>query len=174
MTREYRTIVEHWDRSPEAMFFLDDDHLIVAAQDEGRLKLFRISISGNATHELTKTGSFTSWSIWGQKVLGLYDSMTQPAEIYSVDTETGNMDRLSNFNDMSRFQLSEPEEIWFTAADGSQAHGWVLKPFDFDPSKTYPLAYLIHGGPEGAWNDDWSYRWNPQMWASAHYFSIFC
>jgi dipeptidyl aminopeptidase/acylaminoacyl peptidase len=51
-------------------------------------------------------------------------------------------------------------------------HGWVLKPYEYKPTETYPLAFLIHGGPESAWNDDWSYRWNVQLFASKSYFTV--
>jgi dipeptidyl aminopeptidase/acylaminoacyl peptidase len=46
---------------------------------------------------------------------------------------------------------------------------WILKPPGFDPSKKWPLAYLVHGGPQSAWNDGWSFRWNPQLWAAQGY-----
>jgi dipeptidyl aminopeptidase/acylaminoacyl peptidase len=48
-------------------------------------------------------------------------------------------------------------------------HGWFFKPHNFDAKKTYPLAFLIHGGPEGAWNDDWGLRWNQQIFSGAGY-----
>jgi dipeptidyl aminopeptidase/acylaminoacyl peptidase len=57
----------------------------------------------------------------------------------------------------------------WTGALGKKIHGFVVKPSDFDAGKTYPLMVLIHGGPQGAWNDSWSYRWNPQIWANAGY-----
>jgi dipeptidyl aminopeptidase/acylaminoacyl peptidase len=46
---------------------------------------------------------------------------------------------------------------------------WILKPPGFDPSKKWPVAFLVHGGPQGAWEDGWSYRWNPQAWAARGY-----
>src|SRR5207247_1127996 len=46
---------------------------------------------------------------------------------------------------------------------------WIVKPANFNPRRKYPLAVLIHGGPQGAWNDNWGYRWNPQIFANAGY-----
>ncbi|HKR60012.1 MAG TPA: S9 family peptidase, partial [Pyrinomonadaceae bacterium] len=52
---------------------------------------------------------------------------------------------------------------------GAKVHGFVVKPVNFDANKKYPLVVLIHGGPQGAWNDSWSYRWNPQVFANNGY-----
>ena len=46
---------------------------------------------------------------------------------------------------------------------------WILKPPGFDPAKKWPLVYLVHGGPQGAWEDAWSFRWNPEVWAAQGY-----
>jgi dipeptidyl aminopeptidase/acylaminoacyl peptidase len=71
--------------------------------------------------------------------------------------------------------LNEYEEIWFEGAEGVQIHGWVVKPYGWktgDKAKTWPALLLIHGGPQGAWEDQWSTRWNPQVFASQGYFAI--
>ena len=61
------------------------------------------------------------------------------------------------------------EELEWTGGMGAKVHGFLLKPSNFDASKKYPMIVLIHGGPQGAWNDNWGYRWNPQMYANAGY-----
>jgi len=70
---------------------------------------------------------------------------------------------------MSQFAFQHPESFYFTGANSSKVQGWLIKPYSFNPAKKYPLAFLIHGGPEGAWTDGWSYRWNPQLWANRGY-----
>ncbi len=62
--------------------------------------------------------------------------------------------------------MSPLEPFWFTGAHGDKVQGFLVKPPNFDPSKKYPVKFLIHGGPEGAWGDDWSYRWNPELFAA--------
>jgi dipeptidyl aminopeptidase/acylaminoacyl peptidase len=64
------------------------------------------------------------------------------------------------------------EGFWFYGARGDQVSGFLVRPPDFDPSKKYPVKFLIHGGPEGAWGDDWSYRWNPELFAANGYVVI--
>jgi dipeptidyl aminopeptidase/acylaminoacyl peptidase len=59
------------------------------------------------------------------------------------------------------------QEYWFEGACNRLVHAWILKPHGYVEGRKYPLAFLIHGGPEGAWNDEWGNRWNPQIFAGA-------
>jgi dienelactone hydrolase len=61
------------------------------------------------------------------------------------------------------------EPFWFTAKDGTKLQGFLIRPPAFDPAKKYPVKFLIHGGPQGQWGDDWSYRWNPELFAANGY-----
>jgi dipeptidyl aminopeptidase/acylaminoacyl peptidase len=61
------------------------------------------------------------------------------------------------------------ESFWFTAKDSVKVQGFLIKPPAFDPAKKYPLKFLIHGGPQGAWGDAWSYRWNAELLAANGY-----
>jgi len=76
--------------------------------------------------------------------------------------------QLTHFNDaaLSQVAMSPLESFWFTGAHGDKVQGFLVKPPNFDASKKYPVKFLIHGGPQGAWGDDWSYRWNPELFAS--------
>ena len=65
-----------------------------------------------------------------------------------------------------------PEPFWFTGAHNDKVEGFLVKPPNFDASKKYPVKFLIHGGPQGAWGDDWSYRWNPELFAANGYVVI--
>ncbi|MGA7907672.1 MAG: S9 family peptidase, partial [Candidatus Sulfotelmatobacter sp.] len=67
---------------------------------------------------------------------------------------------------LSQVAMSPLESFWFTGAHGDKVEGFLVKPPNFDASKKYPVKFLIHGGPQGAWGDDWSYRWNPELFAS--------
>jgi dipeptidyl aminopeptidase/acylaminoacyl peptidase len=78
---------------------------------------------------------------------------------------------VTHLNDVIFAQLDEPkmEDFWFTAADKTKLQGFLIRPPAFDPAKKYPVKFLIHGGPQGAWGDDWSYRWNPELFAANGY-----
>ena len=73
---------------------------------------------------------------------------------------------------LSRVSMSPIESFYFTGAHDDKVEGFLIKPPDFDASQKYPVKFLIHGGPEGAWGDDWSYRWNPELFAANGYVVI--
>jgi len=76
--------------------------------------------------------------------------------------------QLTHLNDpvLSQVAMSPLEPFWFTGAHNDKVEGFLVKPPNFDASKKYPVKFLIHGGPQGAWGDDWSYRWNPELFAA--------
>ncbi|MGD0759630.1 MAG: S9 family peptidase [Candidatus Sulfotelmatobacter sp.] len=84
------------------------------------------------------------------------DCLLQPAE------------QLTHFNDavLSHEEVPALEPFWFPGAGGDKVQSFLVKPPNFDTSKKYPVKFLIHGGPQGAWGDDWSYRWNAELFAS--------
>jgi dipeptidyl aminopeptidase/acylaminoacyl peptidase len=94
-------------------------------------------------------------------------SLQHPTEIYEIVSKTAPVS-LTHFNDalLSQDSMSPIEPFWFTGAHGDKVEGFVVKPPNFDAAKKYPVKFLIHGGPEGAWGDDWSYRWNPELFAA--------
>jgi len=79
--------------------------------------------------------------------------------------------QLTHLNDavLSKVAMSPLETFWFTGAHNEQVEGFLVKPPNFDAKKKYPVKFLVHGGPEGAWGDDWSYRWNPELFAANGY-----
>src|SRR5690606_22296894 len=96
-------------------------------------------------------------------------SFTAPADLFRLSwTAVGSPvpEAISNLNpNFPAAKLDQGTKFYFPSRDGSQVQGWLFKPPNFDSQKRYPLVVLIHGGPQGAWNSGWSYRWNPQLWA---------
>jgi dipeptidyl aminopeptidase/acylaminoacyl peptidase len=85
-----------------------------------------------------------------------------------------NARQFTHLNDavLSQVAMSPLEPFWFEGAKGDKVQGFLVKPPNFDPTKKYPVKFLIHGGPQGAWGDDWSYRWNPELFAANGYVVI--
>jgi dipeptidyl aminopeptidase/acylaminoacyl peptidase len=79
--------------------------------------------------------------------------------------------QLTHLNDtlLAQIQMQPIEWFWFTGAEKKQVQGFIIKPPGFEPSSTYPVKFLIHGGPQGAWGDEWSFRWNPNLFAASGY-----
>lgn len=103
----------------------------------------------------------------GKTLVFVSNSMTSPNEIYSASTDGSGATNLSRAN--AALNLPKPESVEWTGALNTKIHGFLLKPANFNQNKKYPLLVLIHGGPQSAWNDNWGYRWNPQVFADAGY-----
>lgn len=93
--------------------------------------------------------------------------------VYPVP-EAKDLRQITHLNDalLAELDLPKMEEFWFTAADGTKEQGFIIRPPGFDASKKYPVKFLIHGGPQGAWGDAWSYRWNAELFAANGYVVI--
>lgn len=96
-------------------------------------------------------------------------SLDRPPEAFAV--REGEVQSLSRANDalLAQLDVPRPESVTVPGAGGDPMQMWILKPPGFDPSKKWPLAYLVHGGPQGAWEDGWSFRWCPELWAAQGY-----
>ena len=102
------------------------------------------------------------------------DGMTSCSDCADQTPTNGNANqssRITHVNDVLLAQLDLPkmESFWFTAKDGTKLQGFLIRPPGFDAAKKYPVKFLIHGGPQGAWGDDWSYRWNAELFAANGY-----
>ena len=101
----------------------------------------------------------------------VHHTADKPGEIYLWEEGKPKPRALTSHNAalVSQLELPAVEGFTFPGADHEPVHGWLLRPPGFDPKKTYPVAFLIHGGPQGAWHDEWHERWNYQMFAAPGY-----
>ncbi len=106
----------------------------------------------------------------GRMVFTRHDAAT-PAEVYIANGGSSGPTQVTHHNAPLLAQLDLPklEGFAFKGADGDEVHGWVMKPPGCEPGKKYPVVVLIHGGPQGAWHDEWHNRWNYQMFAAPGY-----
>src|SRR5947208_5091908 len=98
--------------------------------------------------------------------------MDRPPEVWKYRFPNGgNIDEVAQPNKhlLAELDLPRPESVEVSVEGGTPMQMWVLKPPGFDPKKKWPVAYLVHGGPQGAWEDGWSNRWNPSLWAAQGY-----
>lgn len=102
------------------------------------------------------------------------EAINQPTELFRFDLKNRKLTQLTFVNKerLSDLEMNPLEDYWFTGANDDSVHLLMIKPPDFDPAKKYPLVCLIHGGPQGAWGDDFHYRWNGEMFASPGYVVI--
>ncbi|GIW88362.1 MAG: peptidase S9 [Isosphaeraceae bacterium] len=92
----------------------------------------------------------------------------RPAEIYRASADGSESTPLTHHNDdlIAQLDLNPAERFEFEAADGAKVQGWLVKPPSFEAGKKYPVMFLIHGGPQGAWHDEWHARWNYALFAA--------
>lgn len=160
-------------QADDAIVSPDSKTVYFTAGERGRSPIFSVGINGGQIKKLVAEGSNGSLKISsdGQRLVWQGSKTTTPPGIYTSKTDGSGVMGLTKVNHslMQPFNLKEPEEVEWTGALGKKIHGFLVKPANFDASKKYPLLVLIHGGPQGAWNDSWSYRWNPQVFANAGY-----
>ena len=172
-----------WDRSPSAVSWSNDGQkLYVQAEDEGHGLLYSINVTGTPQktkelpEKLTHTGYVSDIQPLAEGSNSLFISSTNLVDnsIYTIldPSQPSNTRQISsNSRNGTSFNLfpNQVSTIWFPGANNHKVHALVMKPSNFNSSQTYPLAYLIHGGPQGAWNDQWSTRWNPAIFAEQGY-----
>lgn len=179
-----RELLPKYDAYVDDFTFAPDGKSIYFVSGERGLEpIFNVSVADGSMRKLVG-GSNGDVQISKDSRLLVFTRSTAatPAEIYTARLDgvaplgsAGNQSApLTHTNDalMQRFGLRAAEEQTWTGAAGAKVSGWLFRPPDFDASKKYPLVVLIHGGPQGSWNDAWSYRWNPQIYAAAGYVVI--
>jgi dipeptidyl aminopeptidase/acylaminoacyl peptidase len=170
-----RVLTEDWDRSPGEHFFSPDGKtLYCTALDVGHAALFAIDVATGKVRTVVRQGSVhaPAWAggAGGRLVFGL-DDLRHPVDLYTVRPDGGDLKKITDVNrvELAAVQMGEPQPFQFAGALGDTVHGFVVKPVGFDPAKKYPVAFLIHGGPQGSFHDEFHYRWNPQIYAGAGY-----
>jgi dipeptidyl aminopeptidase/acylaminoacyl peptidase len=160
----------------EVVLSPDGNYAYFIAGERGRLPIYRVPLGGAAPQKMVPNVSAAGLQITpdGKSLVYANSSMALPAEIYRTDIDEGAAVQLTsaNKNLMAPFGLQKAEEVEWTGALGKKIHGFIVKPPDFDSNRKYPLAVIIHGGPQSAFNDSWGYRWNPQVWANNGYIAF--
>jgi dipeptidyl aminopeptidase/acylaminoacyl peptidase len=157
----------------EYTFSPDSQTIYLTAEDRGRNPIYSVSVSGGPAKKVLAEGFNGEISLTrdGRSFVFSRSSMTGPSEIYRANIDGTGATALTMTNEpfISPFKLQPAEEVTWTGALGAKVAGWIVKPANFSSKRKWPLVVLIHGGPQGAWNDNWGYRWNPQVWANNGY-----
>ena len=171
---QIQNLTENLDRWIENIAWSPDSKSIYfTSEDKGEIPIYRIDISKpNQAQEITR-GANDDLQVTqdGKTLVFSRMSAMAPNEVYKLSIGEKVAHQLSHLNDavLSKVQMSPVESFWFTGAEGAKVQGFLLKPPQYDPMKRFPVKFLIHGGPQGAWGDEWSYRWNSQLFAADGY-----
>ena len=171
-----KVLTEDWDRSPGSVTWAPDGESLFASADNlGNHSVFRIDrASGRVQSVVTKHHSSSPQPLADGRLVYAQDSLVSPVELYVRPTGGGDPLKITNLNDqrLAKLRFGEYRQFDFVGAHGDQVFGYLIEPVDFDPRQRYPLAFLVHGGPQGSFDDHWHYRWNPQIYAANGYATV--
>lgn len=167
-----KVLTASWDRSPGTIAWTRDGGSILATADHlGHQALFAIDAATGAAREVIREGHVRSPADAGGRLVFGLDTFRSPLELHTANPDGSGVKRITGLNDerLSKIAMGETSQMTFEGAAGDTVHAWVVKPAGFDAKRKYPVAFLIHGGPQGSWSNDFHYRWNPQIYAGAGY-----
>jgi dipeptidyl aminopeptidase/acylaminoacyl peptidase len=172
-----RSLTEDFDRWVGSFVWApDSSRLYFVAEDKGEQPIYQVGINDTIARELERgTNDDLAATPDGKALVFTRMSVRAPTEIYAAElannTRAVAARQLTHLNDavLSQVEMPPLQHFWFAGAEKTRVEGFLLTPPGFDAYKKYPVKFLIHGGPQGAWDDAWSYRWNPELFAADGY-----
>jgi dipeptidyl aminopeptidase/acylaminoacyl peptidase len=167
-----RTVTGAWDRSVAKLGATPDGHaLIVTADELGQRALFLIDLKSGQPHKLWGDGEVEDFAVTPGGIIAARADLGGPADLYRVALSGGTPQRLTRVNatTLAERQLSPFEQFSFKGWNDETVYGYIVKPFGFEPGKRFPLAFVVHGGPQASMQNIWTYRWNAQAFAGGGY-----
>ncbi|MEM8695302.1 MAG: S9 family peptidase [Pseudomonadota bacterium] len=172
VTGETRALTENWDRSIGGIAWSADlQSLYLIAQDRLDTAIFRYALAEGRIDRVSGAGSIGSMAPQPDgSLLVTMTSALAPSDVYRI-TDDGTMQQITNVNGVLLAALDMPsrEEFSFEGAEGETVYGQIFRPPGLADGDRAPVAFFVHGGPQGSFNNGWSYRWNPAAMASQGY-----
>ena len=169
---EARVLTESWDRSPGSITFAGDGSSILAtAGDTGEVRLFSVDVEDGSVTKLAEGGHVRSPQPAAERVVFAMDSLQGPVDLYSIAMDGTDRRQLTEVNAerMAGLEMGDFEQFSFAGWHDETVYGYAVRPAGYEEGKKYPLAFIVHGGPQGSSDNDFHYRWNPQTYAGAGY-----
>ncbi len=171
-TGQTRQIAADWDRSADTLQWSKDGRtLYTTAGDVGQTRIFSIDVRNGSVVPITGPGHVSAFQQTPSGFVFAQDTLTRPSELFVKTFRGREMPaRITNVNpQLDAKAFGEAEQFNFPGWNGETVHGYVIKPANYVEGRKYPVAFLIHGGPQGSFGNGWSYRWNPETYAGAGY-----
>ena len=168
-----RPLTQAWDRSVGSIEWAKDGKsLLVTAEDTLEQPVFRIDAKTGAVTRLTRDGHYGNvHALRDGSVIATMNSIMAPDDLYRLDRK-GKVAQLTNVNRDLLAQMDPVlfDKFSFTGANNDTVWGWTLRPTRV--TTKLPIAFLVHGGPQGSFSNSWSYRWNPRVFTSPGYAAV--
>ncbi|WP_085283306.1 S9 family peptidase [Colwellia chukchiensis] len=171
-TGKTRAIAKNWDRSVSELVFANDSRtLIVTAYDVGQKSIFEINAEFGDVRRIFNDGTAGKIAVTADKIFFTRHALDAPTDIYSITRDSQQVVQHTQVNaqQLANVTLAEFEQFSFQGWNNEDVYGYWLKPANFTAGKKYPIAYLVHGGPQGSFGNMFHYRWNAQLWAAQGY-----
>lgn len=169
-TGERKELAPEWDRSAdELMFGPDNRTLYVTAQDMGQKGVFSINLSFGEVTKLYSDGTAGSLTVGTNQLAFINHSLDKPAEVFLLKGTNARAITNINKDNLANIQFGAFEQFSFAGANGDSVYGYYVKPHNFTEGKKYPMAFIVHGGPQSSFGNMFNYRWNAQLWAAQGY-----
>lgn len=177
-SKRSKVITEAWDRSPGSIEWSRDGRTIyTSAENIGNQALYAVDVATGTPKLLLDKGTNAGPQLAGDRLLFQRDTLRQPVELFTVRPDGGDLKQVTRLNDarVKAITWGEYEQFSFKGAKGDTVYGFAMKPAGYDgkTAKKFPVAFLVHGGPQGSFGDHFHYRWNPQAYAGRGYGVIF-
>jgi dipeptidyl aminopeptidase/acylaminoacyl peptidase len=172
-TKQTRDLTAKFDLQVEEFVFTPDGQIIYFTVGErGQSPIYAVTLDDAMIKKVVAEGFNGDVKVNASgKLIFTRNNGAMPTEIFRADADGQNVTQLTRTNEdfLKPFNLKPFEEVEWAGAGKAKIHGYLIKPSDFDAGKKYPLLVIIHGGPQSAFNNNWGYRWNPQVFANAGY-----
>ncbi|HEV7227088.1 S9 family peptidase [Brevundimonas sp.] len=171
-TGETRALTADWDRSADGLQWSPDGRTIyVTAGDVGQTRLFAVDVRSGDVVPMTGPGHVGAFDLTPTGFVFSRDALDSPAELWFKTYRGREMPRrITRVNpQLADETFGEAEQFSFPGWNGETVHGYVIKPAGLAEGEKAPVAFLIHGGPQGSFGNAWSYRWNAQTYVGAGY-----
>ncbi|MFZ5516828.1 MAG: prolyl oligopeptidase family serine peptidase [Candidatus Zhuqueibacterota bacterium] len=172
---EKRVLTEAWDFSASPVTWSGDGKTIyTTAANVGQNSLFAIDVASGKVSVVVRDGNIASPAVAGKRLVFALDHLQSPVELYSVKPDGKDIRAITRINagKLAACRMGDYEQFSFPGWNDETVYCYVVKPVDFDANKKYPVAFLIHGGPQGSFGNHFHYRWNPQAYAGAGYAAV--
>jgi dipeptidyl aminopeptidase/acylaminoacyl peptidase len=167
-----RPLTQNWDRSIASFAWSRDGKTLFATTDHlGQRPLWAIDAVTGRASAITGAGEVEGFSVGPKRVLYTLSNLANPADLYDVGFAGGKTRQLTHLNQaaLAQRKLGDYEQFSFPGWNNENVFGYVVKAADFKPDRKFPVALLVHGGPQGSMANEWHWRWNAQNFAGAGY-----
>lgn len=168
-TGRARELLPAWDRSAGVLEWSPDGRTLYTTADEmGQRRLFAVDVAQANVTALTGPGTVGGFTVGRGRLAFTLESLGSPAQVYTL-APGGPPRQLTHLNQarLKDVQFGDYEQFAFKGWNNDTVHGYLVKPYGFRAGQRYPVAFIVHGGPQSAFGNFFHYRWNAQVYAGA-------